>query len=58
MLHKKSKFTGCQSFSIIKQSEAGTAVPELCRERSMSGAPFYKWGAKYGCLIDRMVNSA
>lgn len=24
----------------------------------MSGAPFYKWGAKYGCLIDRMVDSA
>ncbi|WP_407639354.1 IS3 family transposase [Acidihalobacter yilgarnensis] len=34
--------------SILKQAEAGTPVPELCREHDMSSATFYKWRAKYG----------
>ena len=29
---KKSKFSDSQIMSIIKQSEAGVPVPELCRE--------------------------
>jgi len=34
--------------AILKQAEAGTPVPELCREHGMSSATFYKWRAKYG----------
>lgn len=34
--------------AILKQSEEGTPVPELCREHGMSTATFYKWRAKYG----------
>jgi len=34
--------------AILKQSEAGTAVPDLCREHGMSSASFYKWRAKFG----------
>ncbi len=45
---KKSKFTDSQIMAILKQSEAGTPVPELCREHGMSSATFYKWRAKYG----------
>ena len=45
---KKSKFTDSQIIAILKQSEAGTPVPELCREHGMSSATFYKWRAKYG----------
>lgn len=45
---KKSKFTDSQIMAILKQSEAGTPVPELCREYGMSSATFYKWRAKYG----------
>ena len=45
---KKSRFTDSQIMAILKQSEAGTPVPELCREHGMSSASFYKWRAKYG----------
>ena len=34
--------------AILKQSESGIPVPELCREHGMSSATFYKWRAKYG----------
>ena len=45
---KKSKFTDSQIMAILKQSESGIPVPELCREHGMSSATFYKWRAKYG----------
>lgn len=32
----------------MKQAEAGTSIPEFCREHGMSFASFYKWRAKYG----------
>lgn len=45
---KKSKFSDSQIMAILKQSESGIPVPELCREHGMSSATFYKWRAKYG----------
>ena len=45
---KKSKFSHSQIMAILKQSESGIPVPELCREHGMSSATFYKWRAKYG----------
>lgn len=45
---KKSRYTDNQILAILKQAEAGTPVPELCREHGMSSAAFYKWRAKYG----------
>lgn len=45
---KTSKFTDSQIMAILKQAEAGTPVPELCREHCMSSATFYKWRAKFG----------
>ena len=45
---KKSRYTDSQIINILKQAEAGTPVPELCREHGMSNASFYKWRAKYG----------
>ena len=45
---KKSRYTDSQIISILKQAEAGTPVPELCREHGISNASFYKWLAKYG----------
>ena len=41
--------------AIIKQAEAGTPVPELCRERGMSSASFYKWRSKYGSMDASMM---
>ncbi|MGF7188997.1 putative transposase [Robbsia andropogonis] len=55
---KTSRFTESQIIAILKQAEAGTPVPELCREHGMSSASFYKWRSKYGgmdmALMTRM----
>ncbi len=53
---KKSKFSDSQIMAILKQAEAGTPVPELCREHGMSSASFYKWRAKYGGMDASMMS--
>ena len=45
---RKSRYSDSQILSILKQAEAGTPVPDLCREHGMSSASFYKWRSKYG----------
>lgn len=45
---KKSRFTDSQIIAILKQADAGTPIPDLCREHGMSSASFYKWRSKYG----------
>lgn len=52
---KKSRYSDSQILSILKQAEAGTPVPELCREHGMSNATFYKWRAKYGGMDASML---
>jgi putative transposase len=39
---KTSRFTESQIIQILKQAEAGSPVPRLCREHGMSNATFYK----------------
>lgn len=53
---KKSRYTDNQILAILKQAEAGTPVPELCREHGMSSAAFYKWRAKYGGMDASMMS--
>jgi putative transposase len=54
---KISRFTDSQSMQILKQAEAGSAVPDdLCREHGMSSATFYKWRAKFGGMDASMVS--
>ena len=45
---KKSRFTDSQIIAVLKQAEAGTPVPERCREHGISSATFYKWRSKLG----------
>ncbi|MGQ5357900.1 transposase, partial [Xanthomonas arboricola pv. corylina] len=45
---KTSRFTDSQIIAVLKQSEAGTPVPQLCREHGISSATFYKWRSKFG----------
>jgi putative transposase len=52
---KKSKFIDTQILSILKQAEAGQAVPALCREHGISTATFYKWRARYGGMDVSMM---
>ena len=52
---KKSRYSDSQIMTIIKQADAGTPVPELCREHGMSSASFYKWRSKYGGMDASMM---
>lgn len=53
---KTSRFSDSQIINILKQAEAGTPVPELCREHGMSNASFYKWRAKFGGMDASMMS--
>ena len=52
---KKSRYSDSQIMAILKQAEAGTPVPQLCREHGMSAATFYKWRAKFGGMDASMM---
>ena len=52
---KKSRYSDSQIMSFLKQAEAGTPVPQLCREHGMSSATFYKWRARYGGMDVSMM---
>jgi putative transposase len=45
---KRSRFTDSQILAVLKQAEAGAAVPDLCREHGISTATFYKWRSNHG----------
>jgi putative transposase len=47
---KKSRFTEAQIIGIIKQSQNGIPVSEICREHGISQATFYNWKSKYSGL--------
>jgi len=40
---KIPRYSEPRIFAILGQSEAGVPVSEVCREREMSNASFYKW---------------
>ncbi len=44
---KKSKFTEAQIAFVIKQSETGTKLEEVCRKMGISDATFYNWKKAY-----------
>jgi putative transposase len=45
---KTSRFSDSQIIAILKQAEAGSPAPELCREHGISSATLYKWRTKFG----------
>lgn len=47
---KRSKYTEEQIAFALKQSELGTAVPEVCRKMGVGEATFYNWKKKFGGL--------
>ena len=53
---KKSRFSDSQIIGILKQAEAGTPVPELCRTHGISHATFYKWRSKFGGMDAPMMS--
>jgi putative transposase len=52
---KTSRYTDSQIMAILKQGEAGTPAPALCREHGMSSATYYKWRTKYGGMDASLI---
>ncbi len=40
----------------VKRVEAGFGVPDICREKAISTATFYKWRSKYGGMDVSMIS--
>jgi putative transposase len=53
---KKSRFSDSQIMAILKQAEAGSGVPDLCREDGISTATFYKWRSKFGGMDTSLLS--
>ncbi len=47
---RKSRFTETRIVSILKETDSGLAVNEVCRKHGISSATYYKWKSKYGGL--------
>lgn len=45
---KKSRFTETQIVSILKATDAGMKVEDICRKYGISNATYYNWKSKYG----------
>lgn len=45
---KTSRFSEEQVSYALMQAEAGTIVPEICRQPGISQAIFYGWKSKFG----------
>ena len=44
---KRKRFSETQIIQILKEADAGVAVPDLCRRHGFSKSSYYKWKAKY-----------
>lgn len=53
---KKSRFSDAEILAVLRQGEAGLAVPELCRQHGISSATYYTSGAKHGGMDTSMVS--
>ena len=47
---KRSKFSEEQVAYALRQVEAGTPVPDVCRQLGVGEATFYSWKKKYAHL--------
>jgi len=43
----RKKYTEEQIIAVLKETEAGAKLPELCRKYGMSEATSYNWKARY-----------
>ena len=45
---KRSRFTESQIVAILKETDAGMPVKDICRKHGISDATYYNWKSKYG----------
>jgi len=45
---KGKRFSEEQIIGVLKESEAGMALPDLLRKHGISAGTFYRWKAKFG----------
>jgi putative transposase len=45
---KRSRFTETQIISILKETDSGMKVKDVCRRHGISDATYYNWKSKYG----------
>lgn len=45
---RKSKFSEHQIIGILKETDAGRKVQDVCREHGISSATYHKWKSKFG----------
>jgi hypothetical protein len=54
---KTARFTDSQIIAILKQAEAGSPVPELCREHGISNAKLDSENAVIADWLVRLTNN-
>jgi len=45
---RRSQFSDDQILAIVKESEAGRKVADLCRTHGITEQTYYRWKSKYG----------
>ena len=45
---RKSKFSPAQIIRILRETEKGKSILEICREYGLSQSTFYRWQSLYG----------
>ncbi len=45
---KKVRFTETQNVNILKLTDSGMKVDDICRQNGISNATYYNWKSKYG----------
>jgi putative transposase len=45
---KRKRFSEEKIIGVLKESEAGAKVDDICRRHGVSSATFYTWRKKYG----------
>lgn len=45
---RKKRFSEEQIIGVLKAAEAGMAVKEVCRQRGVTEATYYRWKKKFG----------
>ena len=47
---KRSRFTESQIVAILKETDSGIKVSDVCRKHGISQPTYYNWKSKYGGL--------